>query len=152
MFGRLKPRQLKAYLGKEIGVSDWLVISQERIDAFAECSEDRQWIHVDRERAAKGPLGSTVAHAIMLLSLLPHFLQSSALFQAKFRMALNYGFDRVRFITPVKQGDRIRNRAVLKAIRKKGFRRILLTIENTIEIDGRKEPAAVAEFLAYVVI
>ena len=146
---RLTPRKLKAFLGKEIGTSEWSSITQERIDAFAGCTEDRQWIHVDRERASQGPLGSTVAQGFLLLSLLPHFLQTNELFQMKFKMVLNYGLDRVRFINPVRPGDRIRNRAVLREIKRKGFRRVLIKIENTMEVEGRDEPAMVAELLAY---
>jgi acyl dehydratase len=146
---RLTPRKLKAFLGKEIGTSEWSSITQERIDAFAGCTEDRQWIHVDRERTAQGPLGSTVAQGFLLLSLLPHFLQTNELFQMKFKMVLNYGLDRVRFINPVRPGDRIRNRAVLREIKRKGFRRVLIKIENTMEVEGRDEPAMVAELLAY---
>jgi len=145
----LTPRKLKAFLGKEIGTSEWSSITQERIDAFAGCTEDRQWIHVDRERTAQGPLGSTVAQGFLLLSLLPHFLQTNELFQMKFKMVLNYGLDRVRFINPVRPGDRIRNRAVLREIKRKGFRRVLIKIENTMEVEGRDEPAMVAELLAY---
>jgi len=149
---RLTPRKLKAFLGKEIGTSEWSSITQERIDAFAGCTEDRQWIHVDRERASQGPLGSTVAQGFLLLSLLPHFLQTNELFKMKFKIVLNYGLDRVRFINPVRPGDRIRNRAVLREIKRKGFRRVLIKIENTMEIKGRDEPAMVAELLAYFVL
>ncbi len=151
MSERLTPRKLRALLGKEIGSSEWSSITQEQIDTFAECTEDRQWIHVDRERAAQGPLGSTVAQGFLLLSLLPRFLQTNELFQMKFKMVLNYGLDRVRFINPVRPGDRIRNRAVLREIKRKGFRRVLIKIENTMEIEGRDKPAMVAELLAYFV-
>jgi len=147
---RLSPKYLKSFLGKELGVSDWLTISQDRINAFAACTEDRQWIHVDEEKACQGPLGSTVAHGFLVLSLLPHFHQHIPLFQRKFRMAVNYGLNRVRFVRPVKPGSRIRNRAVLKGFTRKGFFRMLLTIENTIEIEGEDKPALVAELLALI--
>lgn len=147
MAERLTPRKLKSHLGKEIGTSDWFVMTQDRINAFAECSEDRQWIHVDLERAAKSPLRGTVAHGFLLLSLVAHFLQQLPLFQMKFKMAANYGLDRVRFINAVRPGVRIRNRAVLKDIQKKGFRKALLKIENTLEIEGEEKPAMVAELL-----
>jgi acyl dehydratase len=148
MTERLTPRKLKAFLGREIGTSDWFVMTQDRIDAFAECTEDRQWIHIDREKAAKGPLGGTVAHGFLVLSLLPYFLQQNVIFQMKFKMAINYGLDRVRFIQAVRPGSRIRNRAVLKNIEKKGFRKVLLKIENTLEIEGEAKPGMVAELLA----
>jgi acyl dehydratase len=148
---RLTPRALKGLVGKELGVSDWLAVTQERIDAFAECTEDRQWIHVDRDRAAKGPLGGTVAHGFLLLSLLPRFLAESALFRRECRMAVHYGLNRVRFVSPVLTGARIRSRAFLKEVARKGFRRMLVTVENTIEIEGKKRPAAVAESLVLIV-
>jgi len=147
---RLTARKLKSALGREIGNSDWLIMTQERIDAFAGCTGDRQWIHVDRERAAESPLGGTVAHAFLLLSLLPYFLRQISILQMKHKMAVNYGLDRVRFLVPVRPGDRVRNRAVLKEIRKKGFRKVLLKIENTVEIDGGDKPAMIAELLVYV--
>jgi acyl dehydratase len=148
---RLTPKALKDLVGKEVGLSDWLVVAQDRVDAFAACTGDRQWIHVDRDRAAKGPLGGTVAHGFLLLSLLPLFLAESALFRRECRMAVNYGLNRVRFVSPVLTGARVRNRAVLKEVARKGFRRMLVTIENTIEIEGKKRPAAVAESLVLVV-
>jgi len=150
MAERLTPRKLKAFLGKDIGTSDWFVMTQERIGAFAECTEDRQWIHIDRERAAKTRLGGTVAHGSLLLSLLPHFLWQISLFEMKSKMAINYGLDRVRFVQAVHPGDRIRNRAVLKDIQKRGFRRLLLKIENTLEIEGQDKPAMVAELLVLI--
>jgi acyl dehydratase len=148
---RLTPKALKDLVGKEVGLSDWLVVAQDRVDAFAACTGDRQWIHVDRDRAANGPLGGTVAHGFLLLSLLPLFLAESALFRRECRMAVNYGLNRVRFVSPVLTGARVRNRAVLKEVARKGFRRMLVTIENTIEIEGKKRPAAVAESLVLVV-
>jgi acyl dehydratase len=143
----LTPRKLRAFVGQEIGTSDWFVMTQERINAFAECTEDKQWIHVDPERAAKSPLGGTVAHGFLLLSLVAPLVQQLPLFQMKFKMAVNYGLDRVRFIHPVRPGARIRNRAVLKDIQKKGFRKVLLKIENTLEIEGKEKPAMVSELL-----
>lgn len=149
---RLTPRRLRAYIDKEISVSDWLVMSQDRIDAFAACTEDRQWIHVDREKAVRGPLKSTVAHGALLLSLLPFFVQDSSLFRLKMKMAVSYGFDKVRFIHPVRPGDRIRNIAVLRQFERRGFRKFLLKIENRMEIDGEENPAMVVEslFLVYL--
>ncbi len=134
-------------LGQEFCVSDWLTMTQERINAFADCTEDHQWIHVDVEKAARGPLKSTIAHGFLLLSLLPYFLSRSPLARIKIKLLFNYGLDRIRFITPVKPGDQIRNRAVLKELRRRGFRRWLAKIENTIEIEGQPRPALVAELL-----
>ena len=151
MFGdRLSPRKLKAMLGREVGLSDWFNVTQERIDAFAEATEDRQWIHVDPERAARGPLGGTVAHGFLLLSLVPFFNFENDIFSGRFRMAVNYGLDRVRFPHSVRAGSRVRNRAVLKRIEKRGFRKVLVAVENTIEIEGVDKPAMVAEVLALI--
>jgi len=150
MSERLTPRKLRAFVDKEIGVSDWFVVGQDRIGAFAECTEDRQWIHVDPEKAAKSRLGGTVAHGFLMLSLLSHFLKSIPLLQMKYKMAVNYGLDKVRFITPVPSGARIRNRAVLREIRKRGFRKLLIKIENRLEIEGEEKPAVLAELLVLV--
>jgi acyl dehydratase len=151
LFGnRLSLRKLKAMVGREVGLSDWFPITQERIDAFAEATEDRQWIHVDPERAARGPLGGTVAHAFLLLSLVPFFNLSNEVLTGRFRMAVNYGLDRVRFPHPVRAGQRVRNRAVLKRIEKRGFRRVLVSVENTLEVEGEEKPAMVAEVLGLI--
>lgn len=147
---RLSPRKLKAMLGREIGLSDWLSVTQERIDAFAAATEDRQWIHVDPERAARSPLGGTVAHGFLLLSLVPFFNFSNEVFSGRFRMAVNYGLDRVRFPRPVRAGERVRNRAVLKKIEKRGFRKVLVTVENILEVEGAEKPAMVADVLALI--
>ncbi len=151
IFGnRLSPRKLKAMLGREVGLSDWFTVTQERIDAFAAATEDRQWIHVDPERAAQGPLGGTIAHGFLLLSLVPFFNFRSEIFTGRFRMAVNYGLDRVRFPHSVRAGSRVRNRAVLKKIEKRGFRKVLVTVENTIEVEGADKPAMVADALALI--
>ncbi len=147
---RLNVRRLKAMVGREVGLSDWFTMTQERIDAFAECTEDRQWIHVDREKAAAGPLGGTVAHGFLILSLLPYFNFNNEIFSGRIRMAVNYGLNRVRFPNSVRPGARIRNRAVLKSIERRGFRKVILTVENTVEIEGEEKPAVVADVLALV--
>jgi acyl dehydratase len=151
IFGnRLSLRRLKAMVGREVGLSDWFTVSQERIDAFAAATEDRQWIHVDPERAARSPLGGTVAHGFLLLSLVPFFNSKNEVFTGRFRMAVNYGLDRVRFPHSVRTGSRVRNRAVLKKIEKRGFRKVLVTVENTLEIEGVDKPAMVADVLGLI--
>jgi acyl dehydratase len=140
--------KLEALAGTELDVSDWLLITQERINAFAECTEDRQWIHVDVERAAQGPLKSTVAHGFLVLSLLTHWDGRIEVFRSGYKMVVNYGLDRVRFLNPVRPGDRIRNRAVLSEVKSKGTSRILVKVANTIEIEGLDKPALTAETLA----
>ncbi len=151
IFGnRLSLRKLKAMVGREVGLSDWFVVTQGRIDAFAAATEDRQWIHIDPERAARSRLGGTVAHGFLLLSLVPFFNYSIEAFTGRVRMAVNYGLDRVRFPLPVRAGSRVRNRAVLKKIEKRGFRRVLLTVENTLEVEGADKPAMVADALILI--
>ena len=153
IFGnRLNLRKLKAMVGREIGLSDWFAVTQERIDNFAAATEDRQWIHVDPERAGRSPLGGTVAHGFLLLSLVPYFNFTNEVFSGRFRMAVNYGLDRVRFPHPVRAGSRVRNRALLKKIEKRGFRRVLVTVENTLEVEGAAKPAMVAEVLGLIVL
>ena len=150
MSNKLTQKLLDELLGKEVGLSDWMEISQDRINNFADCTKDHQWIHVDLEKARKGPLKSTVAHGFLLLSLLPHLNWQIDIFNKEIKMAVNYGLDRVRFIHPVKPGDRIRSRSRLKTITQRGFRKVLLSVESTLEIEGKEKPALVAEILVLV--
>lgn len=143
---------LKDMVGKEIGLSDWLEIGQDRITAFAECTEDRQWIHVDPEAAKKGPFGTTIAHGYLTLSLLSYFNFQNNVYPTGIKMAVNYGLNKVRFINPVKVGSKVRNRAVLKEVTDKGGGRILMATENTLEIEGEDKPAMVAETLAMMFV
>jgi acyl dehydratase len=149
--GKNRIKSLEEWIGRETEPSDWLTVDQEKIDAFAECTGDHQWIHVDVERARKSPLKGTVAHGFLLLSLLPRLSRGNPLFENQTRMKINYGFNRLRFISPVHAGKRIRLRTVLKKIDKKGFRKRLLTIEATLEIEGADKPALVAELLVLAV-
>ncbi len=142
--------ELKTFVGKEIGLSDWLEITQERINAFADCTSDRQWIHTNPEMAKSGPYGKTIAHAYLALALLSFFNYQNKVFPAGIKMALNYGLNRARFMNPVPVGSRIRNHCVLKDLTEKGPGRILMTFENTVEIEGQLKPAAVAETLSMV--
>jgi acyl dehydratase len=137
-----------AFVGHELGVSDWVTLSQQRIDEFAECTGDHQWIHVDVERARReSPTGSTIAHGYLTLSLLAHSTFQIIVKPAGIGQALNYGLDRVRFLAPVRAGARVRNRVKLLAFDDKGGGRFLLTTENTIEIDGEAKPALIATAL-----
>ena len=147
---RLSFRRLKKMAGQEVGLSDWTEITQNMIDAFADCTDDRQWIHVDEKRAGLDPQGGTVAHGFLLLSLLPHFNIRNQVFASKFRMAVNYGLNRVRFVVPVKAGCRVRNRALLKKVERRGFRKVLVTVDNSLEVEGQDKPAMVAEVLALI--
>ena len=122
-------------------------MSQERIDSFAECTEDRQWIHVDRERAARGPFGTTIAHGYLTLSLVAGTLAEVVGDRLGSAMVLNYGIDRLRFITPVRSGARVRNRVVLQSVEPKGAGKVLYSMACTMEIEGDDAPALVATVL-----
>jgi acyl dehydratase len=140
--------EMKASVGKEIGVTDWFQVDQKRINSFADCTEDHQFIHVNEDLAKKGPFGTTIAHGYLTLSLLSFFGGQNALLPQGLKMAVNYGLNKVRFINPVKVNKRIRNRAVLKNVEDKGGGRVLVITENTVEIEGEDKPAMVAESLA----
>lgn len=135
-------------VGEELGVSEWLVVDQARIDAFAACTEDFQWIHVDRARAEAGPFGGTIAHGYLTLSLLPRLNEGALGPALGISAMLNYGLDRLRFLTPVRAGARLRNRVRLLAVEPRGDGRTLITLENTMEIEGESKPAMVAHTLA----
>jgi acyl dehydratase len=137
------------FVGKELGVSDWLTVDQERINAFADCTGDHQWIHVDVERAQReSPFGGTVAHGYLTLSLIPALGAQVGSLPGGVTAALNYGADKVRFITPVRAGARIRDRITLVGVEDKGGGRFLLTSRHTVEIEGVEKPALVADTLA----
>ena len=137
-----------AQVGQELGVSDWLIVDQERINQFADCTGDHQWIHVDVERAKReSPFGTTIAHGYLTLSLLPLLQASAGIKPVGAKAAINYGLDRARFIAPVPAGARIRDRIVLAAVDDKGGGRILLTTRHTVEIEGQEKPAMIAETL-----
>jgi acyl dehydratase len=129
--------------GSELGPTEWLVIDQSRIDQFAQATDDHQWIHVDPQRAADGPYGKTIAHGLLTLSLLPHFMHD--LYRVdNVSMAINYGFNKVRFITPVPVGSRLRARSKVTAIAELGGG-MQATLTTTIEVEGSDKPAAVIE-------
>lgn len=137
------------FVGKELGVSDWVTVDQQRIDDFAACTGDNQWIHVDVERATReSPFGGTIAHGYLTLSLLPIMQFNVGTLPEGVTAALNYGADRVRFITPVKAGGRIRDHITLVGAEDKGGGRILVTTRHTVEIEGEDRPALVADTLA----
>jgi acyl dehydratase len=139
---------IEALVGRELGVSGWVTMNQQRIDQFAECTEDHQWIHVDAERAKRdSPLGTTIAHGYLTLAMLAPSTFEVVVKPAGISQALNYGLDRVRFIAPVRAGSRVRNRIKLLAAEDKGGGRMLLTTENTIEIEGETKPALIATAL-----
>jgi len=143
---------LKDYVDQEIAVTDWFEIDQERVDQFAGCTEDQQWIHTDVEKAKAGPFGGTIAHGLLLLSFIPQFLLDNLIFNMTgFSMFINYGFEKIRFLNPVKVGSRIRIRFLLTEFMDKGKGRYLLRVPCTFELEGAEKPACVAEFLAMFV-
>lgn len=135
--------EIAAAAGQELGVSEWVAITQDRIDLFADATGDRQWIHIDPERAADGPFGATVAHGYLTLSMLP-FLGAQVFAFAGNVARVNYGLNKVRFINPVRVGSKIRNRVVLAQVEEidKGQR---ATLQHTVEIKGEEKPACIAE-------
>ncbi len=136
----------KALVGEEVGLSDWVVIDQHRIDQFAEATADHQWIHVDTERAVREmPDGKTIAHGYLTLALIPAFTGDFVHVENLAR-AINFGLNKVRFYAPVPVGSRLRGRAVvLKAQQRAGA--LLLTSEVRLEVEGQRKPACVAETL-----
>jgi acyl dehydratase len=137
--------ELQALVGEEIGVSEWIVVTQRRIQLFAEATGDHQWIHVDPERAEAGPFGATIAHGFLTLSLLPE-MSASAFEVRDVRMGVNYGLNRVRFPAPVPSGSRLRGHFRLKSFEPlEGGAQ--LAIEVTMEREGSDKPVCVAESL-----
>ncbi|WP_168789567.1 MaoC family dehydratase [Paraburkholderia aromaticivorans] len=140
------------FVGRDLGVSDWVTVDQARIDAFAQCTGDKQWIHVDVERAKReSPFGGTIAHGYLTLSLLAALAIEIGLIPEDASAGLNYGLDKVRFMTPVKAGARVRNRVTLAAVEAKGGGRIIVKTMNELQIEGEDKPALIAESLAMLV-
>ena len=138
---------LKSYVGKEIGVSDWFRLSQDRIAKFAEATEDRQWIHVDLERARReSPYGATVAHGFLTLSLISHLSKGAMRINAPARMAINYGLNRVRFPAPVHAGASIRARVTLMSLNELSGA-VEATYSISVECEGAEKPSCVAEWI-----
>lgn len=140
---------LANYVGKEIGVSSWILLDQSRINEFAHCTGDHQWIHLDAERAAReGPFGGTIAHGFLTLSLIAPTSFEVMLERISPKSVVNYGLEKVRFIAPVRSGKRVRNHITIASVDTKGPGRFLVTTENTIEIEGETKPALTASALA----
>lgn len=140
--------ELKNYVGKELGHSDWISIDQNRINQFAECTEDHQFIHVDPERAKQTPFGSTIAHGFLSLSLIPKLMEDILVLPEGLKMVVNYGLDSVRFIQPVKVDSRVRLKVDLTAATEKKPGQWLLKATVTLEIEGQEKPAYIAEPLS----
>ncbi len=139
--------QIPSYVGKELGVSDWLTVDQDRINAFADATLDHQFIHVDPEAAKLTPWGTTIAHGFLTLSLIPHLTSEIGIKPEGTLMVINYGSDKVRFLEPVRVGSRVRARVVLADATEKGPGRFLFKTQITVEIQENEKPALVAETL-----
>lgn len=152
MATRVKKEELQNYVGSETGVSDWLLIEQDRINDFADVTIDHQFIHVNEEMAAQTPFGSTIAHGFLTLSLLSQFLEGNAIGVEGTVMGLNYGFEKVRFLNPVKVNSKIRARVELAEVSEKPGNRVLINNKITIEIEGEKVPALVCNWLTMLIL
>ena len=139
-------QQLSAKVGENIGTSDWFTIDQDRIDRFADTTEDHQFIHVDLVRAKESPFKGTIAHGFLTLSMLAPML-ASACESPAVNMSVNYGFDKLRFLAPVRSGKRIRSHFRLTELTEKRPGQWQQTVEATIEIEGEDKPALVAEWI-----
>ena len=143
---------IRARVGSEIGVSDWITVDQDRIDRFAEATEDRQFIHVDPEAAMKTPFGGTIAHGFLSLSLLSRMAADVMLAPDTLKMGVNYGLDRVRFIAPVRSGSRVRGRFTLDSAEDKAPGQLLVRHTVTVEIEDGAKPALTAQWLGLLFI
>jgi len=146
------PATLAGLVGTEVGVSRWITVDQARIDAFAEITEDRQFIHIDPVAAAKTPFGGTIAHGFLTLSLLSAMTFDAVPPLEGVSMGINYGFDKLRFLAPVPAGSQVRGRFRLLSADDRGGGRWLLKHEVTVEIEGSDKPALVAEWLGMQVV
>ena len=141
------PADLESAVGKHLGYSDWLEITQDRIDRFAEATGDHQWIHVDPERAKRGPFGTTIAHGYLTQSLVNHFLPQIVEVHG-IAMGINYGADRLRFPAPVPVGSRIRAGAELVAVETVKGGAVQTKVRVTVEIEGQERPACVIDTIS----
>ena len=153
MSNTINANQLQDYVGKEVGLTDWITVDQERINQFAEATGDHQYIHLDAERAAQTPFGTTIAHGFLTLSLLSMLTSmGGGLKLENTVMGINYGLDKVRFLNPVKSGAKIRARFVLASADEKKPGNYLLKHSVTVEIDGEEKPALIADWLGMTVV
>ena len=143
---------IRSRIGSEVGVSSWLTMDQQRINEFADATEDRQFIHTDPEAAARTPFGGTIGHGFLTLSMLSRMAAEAMLVPDSIKMAVNYGLDRVRFIAPVRSGKRIRGRFRLDSLEEKAPGQLLLRHTVTVEIEGEEKPALTAEWLGLLFV
>jgi acyl dehydratase len=141
------PQSLREFVGREIGLTDWFTVTQDRIQQFAEATEDHQWIHLDRERAQReSPFGGTIAHGFLTLSLLSHFLKQAFQIRSGVRMGVNYGLNRVRFPAPVRSGSQIRARVTLQSLKELSGG-VEAVFGLSVEGENSAKPCCVAEWV-----
>ncbi|MDH3992587.1 MAG: MaoC family dehydratase [Gammaproteobacteria bacterium] len=134
-------------VGIKLGPSQWVQLDQERINTFADCTEDHQFIHIDEEKAAQTPFGGTIAHGFLTLSMLAKFAEDIMVAPENMVMGMNYGFDKVRFLAPVRAGKRVRATGEVMSVEIKDGNRFLVKMALSVEIEGEETPALVAEWL-----
>ena len=139
--------ELQGLVGTEIGTSEWITVAQDRINQFADVTEDHQFIHINEDMAKKTPFGGTIAHGFLTLSLLSKFSEGAGLVIEDVQMGVNYGFEKVRFLAPVPSGSKVRGRFMLKEAVEKKPGQHLLTYEVTVDIEGQEKPALIADWL-----
>lgn len=148
---RIDTANLAACIGQDAGTSEWFTIDQQRVNDFADVTLDHQFIHVDPVKAAQSPFGTTIAHGFLTLSMLAYFLQNGVGVDIPNRtMGVNYGFDKVRFLQPVKVGSRIRAKATVLEAAEKSPGQFLFKLDITVEIEGQDKPAIKAEWLSMI--
>jgi len=145
-------QDLTALIGRELGVSEWFVVDQARVNAFADVTLDHQFVHVDLERAKQTPFGGTIAHGFLTLSLLVHLVLPFIPELAKRKLVVNYGFDKVRFAAPVRVGKRIRAASTLGAVEERKPGNVMMRIDVSVEIENENKPALVAEWWSLHVV
>ncbi|MEM1403607.1 MAG: MaoC family dehydratase [Pseudomonadota bacterium] len=140
------------HVGTKFEPSNWVTLDQERINNFADCTGDHQFIHIDEEKAAQTPFGGTIAHGFLTLSMLPKLSEGTGIVPENLMMGINYGSDKVRFLTPVRAGKRVRSHSELLDVQQKDDNRFLFKTMVTIEIEGEDNPALIAETLTMFVV
>ncbi|NIB41715.1 MaoC family dehydratase [Pseudomaricurvus alkylphenolicus] len=148
----IKKEEIENYIGYEAEPTPWHTVTQDQIDQFAECTLDRQYIHVDPEKAKGSPFGSTIAHGFLTLSMLSHFAASYSILIEDMVMAVNSGFDKIRFLAPVKVDSRIRGRAKFVDIQENAPGQFRIKTEVSVEIEGEDKPALIAEWITVQII
>lgn len=144
--------QLRAMVGQELDPSPWVLLDQPRIDAFAEVTEDRQFIHIDAEKAKASPFGGTIAHGLLTLSMLPSLIEKTLPALEGMKASINYGYNKIRFLTPVRSGKRVRAWFVIKAFDEVAPGRHQIVSEISVEIEGEDKPALIAEWISLALV